>query len=51
MEKSERKKREDAAAEDLKMVTHLTNLNIENFANDNNIMALTSNAAGKPLRK
>jgi tetratricopeptide (TPR) repeat protein len=29
--------REDDAAEDMKMVTHLTNLNIENFANDNNI--------------
>ena len=27
--------REDDAAEDMKMVTHLTNLNIENFANDN----------------
>ena len=29
--------REDEATEDMKMVTHLTNLNIENFANDNNI--------------
>ena len=29
--------REDDATEDMKMVTHLTNLNIENFANDNNI--------------
>lgn len=28
---------EDAAAEDMQMVAHLTNLNIENFANDNNI--------------
>jgi len=29
--------REDDAAEDMKIVTHLTNLNIENFANENNI--------------
>ncbi len=29
--------REDDAAEDMKMVTHLTNLNLENFANDNNV--------------
>jgi tetratricopeptide (TPR) repeat protein len=29
--------REDDAAEDMKTVTHLTNLNIENFANENNI--------------
>ena len=28
---------EDAATEDIEMVTHLTNLNLENFANDNNI--------------
>jgi tetratricopeptide (TPR) repeat protein len=28
---------EDAASEDMKMVTHLTNLNIESFANENNI--------------
>lgn len=29
--------REDDAAEDMKMVTHLTNLNIEDFANENNV--------------
>ncbi|MEE4264913.1 MAG: tetratricopeptide repeat protein [Desulfobacteraceae bacterium] len=29
--------REDEAARDMQMVTHLTNLNIENFANENNI--------------
>jgi tetratricopeptide (TPR) repeat protein len=29
--------REDDAARDMQMVTHLTNLNIENFANENNI--------------
>ncbi len=29
--------REDAASEDMKMVTYLTNLNIDNFANDNNV--------------
>jgi Tfp pilus assembly protein PilF len=28
---------EDLAAEDMQMVTHLTNLNIETFANENNI--------------
>ena len=28
---------EDAALEDMKMVSHLSNLNIENFANDNNV--------------
>ncbi|MFZ1954487.1 MAG: tetratricopeptide repeat protein [Desulfobacterales bacterium] len=28
---------EDAAAEDIKTVTHLTNVNIEQFANDNNV--------------
>ena len=28
---------EDLAAEDMQMVAHLTNLNIENFANDNNV--------------
>lgn len=28
---------EDEAAEDMRMVTHLTNVNLENFANDNNI--------------
>ena len=28
---------EDAAAEDMQMVAHLTNLNIENFANENNV--------------
>ena len=29
--------REDEAAEDMKVVTQLTNLNIESFANDNNV--------------
>jgi tetratricopeptide (TPR) repeat protein len=29
--------REDDAVEDMEIVTHLTNLNIENFANENNI--------------
>ena len=29
--------REDLAAEDMQMVTHLTNVNIETFANENNI--------------
>jgi len=29
--------REDSAVEDMQMVTHLTNLNIESFANENNI--------------
>jgi tetratricopeptide (TPR) repeat protein len=29
--------REDDATEDMKMVTHLTNMNIESFANDNNV--------------
>jgi Tfp pilus assembly protein PilF len=29
--------REDSAVEDMKMVTHLSNLNIENFANENNV--------------
>ena len=28
---------EDLAAEDMQMVAHLTNLNIENFANENNV--------------
>ncbi len=28
---------EDAALEDMKMVSHLSNLNIESFANDNNV--------------
>jgi len=28
---------EDAAADDMQMVAHLTNLNIENFANENNV--------------
>ena len=28
---------EDAASEDMKMISHLTNLNIESFANENNI--------------
>ncbi|MDZ7582753.1 MAG: tetratricopeptide repeat protein [Deltaproteobacteria bacterium] len=28
---------EDAAAEDIQTVTHLTNVNIEQFANDNNV--------------
>ena len=28
---------EDSALEDMKMVSHLSNLNIENFANDNNV--------------
>jgi hypothetical protein len=28
---------EDLAAEDMQMVTHLTNLNLENFANQNNV--------------
>ena len=28
---------EDAASEDMKVVTHLTNVNIESFANENNI--------------
>ena len=30
-------KQEDAASADMKMVTHLTNMNIESFANENNI--------------
>ena len=29
--------REDSAFEDMKMVEHLSNLNIENFANENNV--------------
>jgi tetratricopeptide (TPR) repeat protein len=29
--------KEDAASEDMKMISHLTNLNIESFANENNI--------------
>jgi tetratricopeptide (TPR) repeat protein len=29
--------REDSATEDMKMVTHLSNVNIEKFANENNI--------------
>ena len=29
--------KEDAASEDMKMLSHLTNLNIESFANENNI--------------
>jgi tetratricopeptide (TPR) repeat protein len=29
--------REDEATEDMQMVTHLTNVNIENFANENNV--------------
>ena len=28
---------EESALEDMKMVTHLSNLNIENFANENNV--------------
>jgi tetratricopeptide (TPR) repeat protein len=28
---------EDAATEDMRMVTHLTNVNIESFANENNV--------------
>jgi Tfp pilus assembly protein PilF len=28
---------EDAASEDMKMVTHLTNLNLETFSNENNL--------------
>ncbi len=28
---------EDPATEDMKMVTHLSNINIENFANENNV--------------
>jgi tetratricopeptide (TPR) repeat protein len=28
---------EDSAVEDMRMVTHLSNLNIESFANDNNV--------------
>ncbi|MEJ2283469.1 MAG: tetratricopeptide repeat protein [Desulfobacterales bacterium] len=28
---------EDAASEDMKMVTHLTNFNLEKFANENNV--------------
>lgn len=27
----------DTATEDMKMVTHLSNINIENFANENNV--------------
>jgi hypothetical protein len=29
--------REDSALEDMKMVSHLSNRNIESFANDNNV--------------
>ncbi|CAB1067693.1 hypothetical protein D1AOALGA4SA_99 [Olavius algarvensis Delta 1 endosymbiont] len=29
--------KEDSAAEDMQVVAHLTNLNIENFANENNV--------------
>jgi hypothetical protein len=28
---------EDSATEDMKMVTHLTSLNLETFANENNV--------------
>jgi hypothetical protein len=28
---------EDSALEDMKMVSHLSNLNIESFANENNV--------------